>query len=82
MKKTIGDEKSEFEAVFRIFSNKGRKWETFRKVKFETLAQLLSILTLSINCLTENIIDTIEQLQSSGKVRRKRLKNLEQKKHT
>ena len=70
MKKIIGDEESEFEAIFGIFSDKSKTWETFSTVKFGTFSQFLSVLIMAINTQTENIIDIIEQLQSSGKARK------------
>lgn len=75
-KKIIGSKSSEFEAVFRIFSNKDKSWKILRTVKFKTTAQFLSILIMAINSQTENILDEIEQLQLIGKKRRKRLDEL------
>jgi len=75
----IGDETSKFEAIFRIFSDKSKTWETFSTVKFSTLSQFLGVLTFGINTQTENILDIAEQLQARGSDRKKRLKKLKQK---
>ena len=77
----VGEETSKFEAIFRIFSDKSKTWETFGTVKFGTLAQFLSALSLAVETHTENIIDILEQLQARGSNRKRRLKNLKQKKH-
>jgi len=77
----VGEETSKFQAIFRIFSDKSKTWETISTVKFGTLAQFLSVLTLAVDTQTENIIDILEQLQARGSDRKEKLKNLKQKKH-
>ena len=77
----VGEETSKFQAIFKIFSDKSKTWETFSTVNFGTLAQFLSALSLAVETQTENIIDILEQLQARASDRKKKLKNLKQKKH-
>ena len=76
----VGEETSKFEAIFRIFSDKSKTWETFSTVKFGTLTQFLSALSLAVETQTENIIEILEGLKARGRDRKKKLKNLKQKK--
>lgn len=76
MKKIIGEKSSEFEAIFRIFDKNKNRWKTLRRVKFSTLAKFLSVLTISININTEDILEIMEELEEIAKIQKERLRDL------